>query len=359
MTAASKNSTNMVSSGMERPSKASELKMPCAVSCGHWYIFRYKALPSSTKEMLVNCNIEIYHPTRRIKCGQVGTSRVRYIDRPVVPGYIFVHAALQDALALGKKIGLNLWRKNSGAQFVAAGTSYHTVTDDAMRTFMRAVDVHSHDLKLLDASDIDLLKDDFVEICKGDFKGVRGHLKSVNGSSGGVVVVPLTDGLGESMRTLFHYGIPTHSSEISIISFAKGSRHATDAIRQAKKTVDSVMMSYAAGQKISGAQHNRLKGYVHRFGQIQLERPIQRANLALLMYRVYTILELTREREATAQQLEQEIFPDCQRRIDSARDRDKRSAKATYDDYMAQKQEADGAYRSRHTALAHGAHNKR
>lgn len=347
---------NRVCSGMEITSEASELKMSRAVSGNHWYVFRYKTLSVSVKDILADCDMEVYHPTRRIKCGQAGTSRARYIDRPVVPGYIFVHASLHDALALGKRIGLNLWRKKVSVQDIATGgiVGYHTVTDDAMRTFMRAVDIHSQDLMLLDASEIDLLKDDFVEINKGDFKGVRGHLKSINGSSGGVVVVPLTDGDEKSSRTLFHYGIPAHSSEISIISFAQGSRRATDLIRQAKKTVDTVMDAYVAGQKITGAQHNRLMGYVHRFSKTQLERPIQRANLALLMYRVYTILNLKNERATIAHQLENEIFPDCQHRIDKARDRDKRSAMATLDDYKVQKQEADDAYNNRHRVLAHG-----
>ena len=251
-------------------------------------------------------------------------------------------------------------RKRTEERKAAEIDRYYTIPDPAMHAFIRAVELNTQDIKLLDASDIDLQKDDEVEITAGDYKGTRGFLKVVNGKSGGVVVVPLntTSSKDSSLRqqqdtknALLYYGIPVQATEIAILSFAKGSRRATDQLNRAKTVVDDMLASYIKGDTITSSQRNRLLGYIQRYRDTQFDRPIQRANLGVLLYRIYSILELYMERDTIKQQLVEEIFPDCLRRIEGLRERDRKTAQKTYQSYLDQTAEAEEAYEKRSRAL--------
>lgn len=341
-----------------------------------WYIFRYKTLPARIKDKFCKCSadssFEIFSPYRRIKKINADSGKVEFVERPAVPGYIFVRSTLETAAELSKSVDLPLWKKpvssipaDSSTRETSAEKSpvtlqeykeqqrkrteerkaaeidrYYTIPDPAMHAFIRAVELNTQDIKLLDASDIDLQKDDEVEITAGDYKGTRGFLKVVNGKSGGVVVVPLntTSSKDSSLRqqqdtknALLYYGIPVQATEIAILSFAKGSRRATDQLNRAKTVVDDMLASYIKGDTITSSQRNRLLGYIQRYRDTQFDRPIQRANLGVLLYRIYSILELYMERDTIKQQLVEEIFPDCLRRIEGLRERDRKTAQKLYD----------------------------
>lgn len=361
-----------------------------------WYIFRYKTLPARIKDKFCKCSVdssfEIFFPYRRIKKIDADSGKVEFVERPAVPGYIFVRSTLEVAAELSKSVDLPLWKKpvsgipaDSSTRETSAEKSlvtlqeykklqrkraeerqaaeidrYYTIPDPAMRAFIRAVEFSAQDIKLLDASDIDLQKDDEVEITAGDYKGTRGFLKVVNGKSGGVVVVPLntTSSKDSSLRqqqdtknALLYYGIPVQATEIAILSFAKGSRRATDQLNRAKTVVDDMLASYIKGDTITSSQRNRLLGYIQRYRDTQFDRPIQRANLGVLLYRIYSILELYMERDTIKQQLVEEIFPDCLRRIEGLRERDRKTAQKTYQSYLDQTAEAEEAYEKRSRAL--------
>lgn len=361
-----------------------------------WYIFRYKTLPARIKDKFCKCSadssFEIFSPYRRIKKINADSGKVEFVERPAVPGYIFVRSTLETAAELSKSVDLPLWKKpvssipaDSSTRETSAEKSpvtlqeykeqqrkrteerkaaeidrYYTIPDPAMHAFIRAVELNTQDIKLLDASDIDLQKDDEVEITAGDYKGTRGFLKVVNGKSGGVVVVPLntTSSKDSSLRqqqdtknALLYYGIPVQATEIAILSFAKGSRRATDQLNRAKTVVDDMLASYIKGDTITSSQRNRLLGYIQRYRDTQFDRPIQRANLGVLLYRIYSILELYMERDTIKQQLVEEIFPDCLRRIEGLRERDRKTAQKTYQSYLDQTAEAEEAYEKRSRAL--------
>lgn len=361
-----------------------------------WYIFRYKTLPARIKDKFCKCSVdssfEIFFPYRRIKKIDADSGKVEFVERPAVPGYIFVRSTLEVAAELSKSVDLPLWKKpvsgipaDSSTRETSAEKSlvtlqeykklqrkrteerkaaeidrYYTIPDPAMHAFIRAVELNTQDIKLLDASDIDLQKDDEVEITAGDYKGTRGFLKVVNGKSGGVVVVPLntTSSKDSSLRqqqdtknALLYYGIPVQATEIAILSFAKGSRRATDQLNRAKTVVDDMLASYIKGDTITSSQRNRLLGYIQRYRDTQFDRPIQRANLGVLLYRIYSILELYMERDTIKQQLVEEIFPDCLRRIEGLRERDRKTAQKTYQSYLDQTAEAEEAYEKRSRAL--------
>ena len=332
------------------------------VACDKWFIFRYKVLNKRIKEYFQN-NDKVFFPYRKVRKIQE-TAKVEYVEQPMVPGYIFVNAELDDAIALGKEVDMNPWRKRldeidttvapitPSERKVWEEKHYYSIKDGVMRQFIRAVDGSSKDVKILDASYIDLAKDDFVEIIAGPYAGYKGYLKSVNGSNGGLVVVPLeTEGDNEiPANSLFHYGIPAKSCEVSILSFAEGSHRASDQLNHASKVVDKVMEAYTNGEKITVQQTTRLQGYIDRFSKVQLKRPIQRIRLALMLYRIFTIFE-NKERESVRKQLD-ELLNECEQRKDNTRKRDKASAETTYQEYQDIKRKTEKAFEERDEALS-------
>ena len=335
------------------------------VAWDYWYIFRYRIMNKHTKEYFQNNSDKVFFPYRKVRKVQEDTGKVDYVDQPMVPGYIFVHANLDDAIALGKKVEMNLWRKRLADidTTVTANTSYerkaldesnyYSIKDNVMRQFIRAVEVSSHDFKILDASHIDLAKDDYVEIIAGNFKGYKGYLKSVNGSNGGLVIVPLEAESGADIpsNSLLNYGISAKSCEVAILSFAKGSRRATDQLNHASEVVGRVMKAYAKGETITEQQKTRLRGYIQRFSQVKLERHIQQIRLALMLYRIYTVLELDAERDNIGKILDV-LMKECEHRKDKAPKRDRATAEITFRTYQDIIRQADAAYDNRCKAQA-------
>lgn len=357
----------------EKTSQVLELKVQPPL----WFVYRYKALTPSVKNHFRMSSLELFFPHRKVHKAQNGTAKAEYRELPIIPGYIFVYAGLDDAINLGKEVDMSPWRRkiplqvdkskimtvendlNQYREYLYAKRTalYYSVDNDTMRQFIRAVEINAQDFKLLAADCVDLGKDDFVEIITGKYKGYKGYLKSVNGSNGGLVIIPLLkespspSTVNRSRRSLLHYGIPASSSEVAILSFAKGSHRATDQLSHAAKVVDRLLEAYSSGEEITSQQSIRLLGYVHRFRKVQLESLIQRTNLALLLYRAYTILELTTEMQAVRKTLETEILPECERRMLNAANRDKASSARTYHNCISKKEEADNAVACRRMAL--------
>lgn len=360
-----RNTGNEVSTGVTSCPQGSN---QAAYDC--WYIFRYMVLNKRAKEYFQENTDKVFYPLRKVRRNHEGADQGIYVEQPIVPGYIFVHAKLSEAIAMGKEVDMSLWKKRLDSSEPAAMAStlserkaqeargYYSIKDSAMRQFIRAVEISTQDFKLLDASCIDLAKDDLVEIIAGDFTGYKGYLKSVNGSNGGLVIVPLEAEGGQALppHSLFNYGIPTSSSQIAILAFAKGSRRATDLLNRACKVVDKVMEAYMNGEKITGQQETRIMGYVHRFGQVKLDTPAQRVRLSLMLYRIYTILGLSAERESIRRQLTDEILPQCRHRKDNARKCNKATAENTYQEYEDKMRETDDATDRRQKAMREKRH---
>ena len=80
-----------------------------------WYIFRYKTLPARIKDKFCKCSadssFEIFSPYRRIKKIDADSGKVDFVERPAVPGYIFVRSTLETAAELSKSVDLPLWKK--------------------------------------------------------------------------------------------------------------------------------------------------------------------------------------------------------------------------------------------------------
>lgn len=360
----------------------------------HWFVYRYKTLTTRARDHFRKSSLEVFFPHHQVRRKSELTGKTETVERPVVPCYIFVHAGLDEAINLGKAFDMSLWRRQQPLQVDASKfmtedsrdlkeykalklaertAAYYTIDEEAMHQLIRVVELGTLDFHILDASDIDLQKDDFVEIAEGDFKGLRGYLKTVNGK-GGVIVVPLMEEspINHNPSTLnpqpstinpqpssithsiplLYYGIPAKATDLSILSFPTGSQRATDLLRLAQLAVDGMMADYANGKKLTVRQTNQLLGYVRRFRHTQFDRPIQRTVQALLLYRIYTILEISTERTAVGEKLEQEIFPDCRQRVELSRNRDREKAEKTLQSYLEKKKEADEAHNKRIQALA-------
>ena len=332
-----------------------EAKDAAPAASRRWYVLRYKIMSGFCKEILHRHSSKIFFPHRTVsKVREIkrGVTKTEHLEQPLIPGYIFVNTTLGDAMAIGQEAGLNLWRKRAQDADGGKGCEYHTISDASMRQFKCAVELTLQDFKLLDAGCIDLAKDDLVEITAEGFNRQRGYIKYVNKQNDGLVVVPLTDESDGAPTTLFCYGIPVRSSDVALVSFAEGSRRATDLLNHASKAVTELMEEYKQGKRLTAQQETRLMGYVHRFRRLELERPIQRARHALMFYRIYTILEFATERDQMRKLLEETILPECEQRKNKAASRNRASAEKTYGDYLALKHDADNALVMRRDALS-------
>lgn len=315
-----------------------------------WYILRYRILNASVKDALSKAGVGVFLPLSRKKYIRPNSKKVEYIEKPIIPGYVFIRAPFEKAKSLGNEYGLNLWKRHfkfaddlsihEGDQDTSEQRLYHTVTDLQMVHFKRAVEIYKQNLVLSDISEIDLQQDDQVEIISGDFKGVRGYLKTSQGKDGGIVVVPVSCAKGKPKEGLC-YSIQASADEIGIISFADGKRHASDCIRSAQQMVEKAMKQFADGEELSDEMRKQLLRYLARFKDTKFRTDKLRANHLMLMFQIYTILENPTLREVIQEEIQQDVLPAFDARIAEARRRGRPDGSGLKDRYLKQLSRTD------------------
>lgn len=335
-----------------------------------WYVFRYTHLTNQCRNHFRFLDCEVFLPFCYKKRTNSHTGQTQYREWPIVSGYIFVHAPLKEARELGKAVNmaplrrkvepLNKEELESPIQTpherkAAEERQYYAIRDAEMRQFMRAIDLCTNGFQLFDASSINMEKDDQVIILDGELKGTRGYLKSEQGKEGGLVMVPL--GLNNESNTvpvtptpLLCYGIPAKAEQIGITAFAKGNRHARDNMKAAFYTAAEAMSFYRSGKDIPLHLHQRLVTHLRRFQNVQFDTNIQRAKHQMLLYRIYTLLELEPQRQKTETLLAEHIIPDYERRVQKSKKRGFCDTEKTFANYLALR---DETIEARAAHLAH------
>ena len=287
------------------------------IACDCWYIFRYKALSKSTKDYFRKNASEIFFPCRNIRKKDEETGSITYLEQPCVPGYIFVKGPLSRAQEIGNEVNIHPWMKptvNHNGEAIAYPTSEHrcySLSQKTMERFMEAVAHYQNGIKLYDPTDIDLLNDDEVEFIAGPLIGQRGHIRIEKGKAGGIVIVPLAS-------SSLHLGFKAKPSEYRIVSFANNARH-NDFIKLANAKAKTLLAAYCEGKPLSDKDRNKLNGYILRFAETETATNIQIAQLTLLLYRIYTILEDTAMCSKLKQRIATTVLPNYDQRIDEAR----------------------------------------
>lgn len=315
-----------------------------------WYILRYKILNASIIESLSEAGVGVFLPLSRKKYIRPKSKRVEYVDKPLIPGYIFVQTSFEKAKCLSDEFGLNLWKRhfkyaddlsiNSESQDTSEQRLYHTVSDLQMMHFKRAVEIYKQDLVLSDMSEIDLQQNDQVEIISGEFKGVRGYLKTSQGKDGGIVVVPVSFEKGKPKEGLC-YSIVASAHEIGIIAFADGKRHASDCIRSAQQMVEKAMKQFVDGEELSDEMRKQLLRYIARFKDTKFKTDKLKANHLMLMLQIYTLLENPTLREVILEEIQQDVLPAFDARIADAKRRGRPDGSGLKKRYLEQISRAD------------------
>lgn len=325
------------------------------VQSPRWYILRYKILTTRIKDLLFSTSHEVFFPCRKVIDGQKATGKGYSFDKPIVPGYVFIRATFDEAKSFVQNTGLVLWRKRdadkpalSNSLILSAEerheieeSMYYTIGDGVMRTFIHVVEYFRNDIKLYDATDIDVEQDDEVEFISGPMKGKHGFVRTQMRKSGGIVIVPLmTDSDngskssdtkkaktvksnekaddGKSRSALLHYGIPAKAEEYRIVRFANNTRNG-ESIKRATIKVKDLLEAYRRGATLEEKDHKRIKGYILRYSDTVMDTAIQRANRSLLLYRIYTILEAPLQLEKVKFEIETKIIHNFDSRIAAAR----------------------------------------
>ena len=352
------------------------------VACERWYIFRYKVLTKAIKDYFQKHPDEVYFPWRkerkvrdvptdavkrkvgRMPKVETSSKKIEYVEKPCIPGYIFVNASIDDAIAMGRDVGLNPWKKRESEggndANVDKSNRYNFITHTAMLQFMDIVSYFQDGIRTYDPSDIDPEENDLVEFISGTLAGRRGYIKSQERKEGGIVIVPISndeDGENnddssslneESVRrnSFLHIGIEVTSDQYRIIRFANPVRN-NDIIKRTNQKVKELLKDYADGKIINEAQQKRLRGYAIRYAGAEMTTDIQRANLTLLLYRIYTILEDAAKRQEIEQQIRNNIIPAFDKRIENESGKRKEKVITKRAKFIEEKEIIDTALRQR------------
>lgn len=343
-----------------------------------WYIFRYKVLTNHVKTYFQENPDNIFFPWRKerkeyeveekapAKGKTIGrrqarrdntvelATRISYIDQPCIPGYIFIHADIQQAIVIGEEIGLTPWKKTSAGTSFA--DSYYTISARTMARFIEVVTYFQGRIQIYDPSDIDPEENDLVEFISGTLVGHRGYIQTHEGKEGGIVIVPLPTGHDDieqpaTSETLLHFGIEVSPDLYRIVRFANPTRN-REAIKRAQNHVKDILLAYIEGKTIDPTQQKRLRGYALRYAGADMSTPIQRANLTLLLYRIYTILNDDGKKSEVLRTIHDVILPAFDSHI--ASESGKRKAKVADKKARFQKdlQQIDNAPRQRHQNIS-------
>lgn len=297
--------------------------------------------------MLGTVDTELFFPCYRIKKKQSRASQDEYVERPVVPGYVFVHAPLGEALDLGKELNMVLWRKSSNvlaSEMADDDTDlatlcnrtdderrkslermYYSIPDSSMRRFMQAVTFYQNEIELFDASDIDVKQDDEVEFIDGPMKGLRGYVRTEERRSGGIVIIPMASGDADecdNVNLRLHYGIHAKPREYRIVKFASNDR-SSRSLKKANVRARAVLHAYGKGEELNEKDLKKLKAYVLRYADVEVETLTQKINLMLLLYRIYTVLEVRNRIAGLEKRIKDELMPCFDNQITRARGKNK------------------------------------
>lgn len=112
----------------------------------------------------------------------------------------------------------------------------------------------------VNVSEIDLQQDDEVEIIDGEFKGVRGFLKTTQGKYGGMVIVPVSFDTKQTYDSIC-FTIEAKAEQIAIVCFATRNRHASDIIRCVQRMVEKCSEQYIEGEPLSEDMIKKMQRY--------------------------------------------------------------------------------------------------
>lgn len=331
-----------------------------------WYVLRYRIFSQWLKDQLKNAPLEIFHPYRYQKLQS--ENRVVMREVPVLSGYVFVHASLDEAKAFAQDINLSImlnpfWESDLESETTTttdhnpshgkAGQSsrYICIPHKAMQPFMKAAEIKSCNLNLFDPNVIDVQKDDYVEFVRGELKGVRGYLKPGKGRNGGLVIVPLFHRTSAVDKTKtrkrkhivapLSYALSAHQDEVAVIAFAKGNRHAKDCVFDIKPVVNAAFENYVETGQIDPKTCEKLICYVRRYGQARLNTNIQRAQHLLTLYRINFILQNRHVCLELRRMITDEVLSDFYRRKAAALKRSNEQAARKLDVLLSEFEETD------------------
>lgn len=371
---------NTTFAGCIQPTHQSEVEENFA-PVSRWYILRYSTLTSGAKDTLLKSGHEVFLPLVRKKKACIKEGQPEYVIKPLIPKYTFVHAPYLCAKKLAEEVDFTLVKRRDyysrkiadrkGSEVdKAKATSrkpkpesclYHTISDEQMAYFMRAVELYKQNLQLSDIREIDLEQNDQVVILSGPFKGVRGYLKTTQGKNGGWVIVTLSfndddaQGKGSSSSArdknlpvpspyeCLCYTIEATPDEIGILRFAGGKRHASDCIRNARQLVDKAMDAYIDGKPLQDDVRRQLNRYLSRFKETQFRSDKLHAAHLMLLYRIYVLLENPILRAVVREEIERDVLPAFDARIVDAQRRGRPDGAHLKEKYLKQMAQADEA----------------
>lgn len=284
--------------------------MKGAPSHAPWYIIRYSVLSKQVSQILRQYPDVVFFPLIKHQKLQPQNHQTVFVEKPIIPGYIFVHMQLSHAMNLSKILNLHLWQKrigerlsetDDGTQLISSksvshfANQFHKIPHTAMQRFMQIVSYFQNDIELYDATDIDVEQNDLVEFITGPLQGQRGFIRLERRKSGGLIILPLTSSAGSantdsSERPLLHFGIQAKPHEYRIVRFANNTRN-SDTIRHANIKVSQLLATYCVGTQLSDKDRKCLKALSLRYADAQMDTLKQRTAHALLMLRIFTLMQ--------------------------------------------------------------------
>lgn len=332
-----------------------------------WYILRYKVLNRRIRDYFSKHSDQVFFPFRKVSKESEKNGKTDFVEQPCIPGYIFVHASLKDAIKLGKEVNMNLWKRNDNTfvdvkdatsladRRLALEHQYYSIPDRVMEMFIDVVTHFQNGIRVYDPAEIDVEQDDEVEFISGPLSGQHGYIRIENGKAGGIVIVPLPSSEASASspqsRNLLHYGVHAKPAEFRIVRFANNARH-KDCIKVANAYAIKVLKAYTDGKPIEEKEGKRLRGYLVRYVDAEMNTDIQRVQHVLLMYRINTILEDYAMCARVRKHIEYDILPSYDRRIAMAYGNRKNRIIRQKKKFLQEISFIEGAPKERHASMS-------
>lgn len=258
-----------------------------------WHVFRYrrfsKALQTFAQECEERHSVQVFLPVLPLAKGNNSL--------PVISSYIFIRTTASLAKTIGEPVALHPWRK------VVDGIITRdlvTIPDRQMRYFIRAVESKQRNLTLADANDIDLHKDDYVRIIKGEMKGAVGYLKATPRSSAARIIITLddpNDGNGATdhntplavLRSALAFSVEVRKSDVEILRFANND-HLQTLTKRIRSVIDDAQQRQQEGEILPDRTLQRLRAYVNTISATHLTTRRQQENAQENVRRIKIIL---------------------------------------------------------------------
>ena len=148
-----------------------------------WFVLRVSyGRTVKAEQILKSKGIQTYNPLHRVV--KMVRGKRRRVQQPLLPGFLFVHSEPTGLDEVMREVEVKALATYYYDHFRIGSNGYNpplVVPDKSMESFMIAVNADSHDVHVVNPSNVHYKSGDKVRVAVGKFKGVEGRVARAKG----------------------------------------------------------------------------------------------------------------------------------------------------------------------------------